>query len=78
MELANPRAEFTSLALPFVRGASLEGSVLAVDVGDPEREAPALVRRLVELGAEIRAVRREERTLEEVYLELMGRGDGAD
>lgn len=78
VELANPRAEFTSLALPFVRGASLEGSVLAVDVGDPEREAPALVRRLVELGAEIRAVRREERTLEEVYLELMGRGDGAD
>ncbi len=78
VDLANPRPEFTSLALPFVRGASLDGSVLAVDVEDPEREAPALVRRLVELGAEIQAVRREERTLEEVYLELVGRGDGAD
>ncbi len=78
VELGNPRPEFASLALPFVRGASLDGSVLALDVGDPERDTPALVRRLVELGAEIQAVRREERTLEEVYLELVGRGDGAD
>jgi len=77
VELANPRAEFaTGLHLSVVRAASLDGSALAVEVADPERDVPALVRRLVELGAEIRSVQRDERTLEDVYLELVG-GDDA-
>ncbi|MCX7750624.1 MAG: ABC transporter ATP-binding protein [Candidatus Bipolaricaulota bacterium] len=75
VELGNPRPEFAALGLPFVRGAALDDKVLTVDVGDPERDTPVLVRRLVELGAEIRAVARAERSLEEVYLQLVGRGD---
>lgn len=78
VKLGNPAGEFaTGLDLPFVRRATMEGPFLVTEVGDPERDVPTLVRRLVELGAEIRSVARDERTLEEVYLELMGRNDGA-
>ncbi len=76
--LRNPRSEFaTALGLPFVRTAELVHDGLSVEVADPERDVPALVRRLVELGAEIRSVARDERTLEDVYLELVGGDDGA-
>lgn len=64
------------LNLPFVRSASLDGAKLFVAVEEPERHNPLLVRRLVELGAEILYVEEEERTLEEVYLELV-EGDRA-
>lgn len=60
-----------ALDLPFVKGAELCGAVLALQVEDPDRDNPALIRRLVELGAQIKYVTREERTLEDVYLELM-------
>ncbi|HAZ27299.1 TPA: multidrug ABC transporter ATP-binding protein [Candidatus Acetothermia bacterium] len=77
VELANPRPEFAAdLGLPFVAGTTLAGSTLAVEVADPERDVRALVRRLVELGAEIRSVARDERTLEDVYLDLVGGNDG--
>jgi len=42
-----------------------------VSVDDPQRHNPALIRKLVELGAEILYVAEEARTLEEVYLELL-------
>jgi len=78
VDLAQPRPDLlASLHLPFVREVSLDGHTLTVAVDDPERDNPKLVRRLVELGAEIRYVQRLERTLEEVYLELMGGSDGA-
>ncbi len=76
VELGNPRPEFaTDLRLPFVQRASLEGSTLTVEGANPDRDNPTLVRRLVEMGAEIRSVMRDERTLEDVYLSLMGRDD---
>jgi len=50
--------------------------VLTVALDDPERETPPLVRRLVELGAAVQRVTEEERTLEDVYLELV-EGDNA-
>jgi len=59
VELGNPRPEFAAeLGLPFVRAATLVGPGLSVEVTDPDRDAPVLVRRLVEMGAEIRAVGR--------------------
>ncbi|GAB4307037.1 MAG: ABC transporter ATP-binding protein [Candidatus Bipolaricaulota bacterium] len=78
VELGNPRPEFaTGLHLPFVQRASLEGNTLTVEGANPDRDNPTLVRRLVEMGAEIRSVTRDERTLEDVYLSLMGRDDAA-
>ena len=72
VRLANPNPRLPqALDLPFVKDASLNGNVLAVAVSDPERDNPKLVRRLVELGAEIQYVTEEKRTLEDVYLELM-------
>ncbi len=60
-----------------MRSASLDGNKLFVAVEEPERHNPLLVRKLVELGAEILYVTEEERTLEEVYLELVEGGDAA-
>lgn len=76
--LANPRPGLDqALDLPFVRNAVLDGNKLFVALEAPERHNPILVRRLVELGAEILFVAEEERTLEEVYLELVEGGDAA-
>lgn len=71
--LANPNPELLSaLNLPFVRQSSAQENKLFFTVEEPERHNPLLVRKLVELGAEILYVTEEERTLEDVYLELMG------
>ncbi|UJR79356.1 ABC transporter ATP-binding protein [Sandaracinus amylolyticus] len=59
-------------ALPFVRDAALAGDTMRIALDDPEAHNPALVRALVEAGAEIRTVSEEVRTLEQVYLELVG------
>lgn len=59
------------LGLPFVRGLSLDKNKLYVDLENPERDNPMLITKLVELGVEIVYVTEEERTLEEVYLELV-------
>ncbi|MBC7318471.1 ABC transporter ATP-binding protein [Candidatus Bipolaricaulota bacterium] len=76
--LANPKPEIISaLNLPFVCNASLDGQKLLLAVEDPERHNPILVRKLVELGAEILYIAEEERTLEDVYLELMEGGNAA-
>lgn len=75
--LANPTPDLpNALDLSFVRSASLDGNKLFVVVDDPLRQNPLLVRRLVDLGAQILYVEEEERTLEEVYLELV-EGDRA-
>ncbi len=80
--LAHPVPELPrALSLPFVRHVSLDGNKLFVAIDEPERHNPVLVRRLVEVGAEILYVVDEERSLEEVYLELVEGGDadpGAD
>ncbi|MGY4707728.1 ABC transporter ATP-binding protein [Candidatus Bipolaricaulota sp. J31] len=72
IELANPRPGIEAeLRLPGVKSAELSGERLYLEVSDPRRDNPVLVRRLVELGAEIVSVREEETTLEDVYHELM-------
>lgn len=69
--LREPFSEIPDLGLPFVREIHLDGEKLFVSVDDPQRHNPALIRKLVELGAEIVYVAEEARTLEEVYLELL-------
>jgi hypothetical protein len=48
-------------------------AVLTCRLTDLRHHAPAVVRALVEAGAQIIGVREESRTLEDVYFEVMGR-----
>jgi ABC-2 type transport system ATP-binding protein len=63
--------------LPGVTDARLDGTRLAVQVVGDER-VPALVRALVESGAEVLRVIPREHTLEEVYFELQGERPARD
>jgi len=67
-----------ALDLPFVRGVESGDRELVVSLGDPATENPILVRRLVELGAEIQFVSEWRVSLEEMYLDLMEGENGAD
>jgi ABC-2 type transport system ATP-binding protein len=59
--------------LPFVRAVEATDSRLTVDLVDPEAQTPALVRALVEAGAEVMAVGEVQHSLEEVYFRLVDR-----
>jgi ABC-2 type transport system ATP-binding protein len=53
---------------PGVRECSVEGAVLRLELENPARDTPTVVREIVRLGGEILEVRRVEPSLEEVYL----------
>ena len=55
-------------ALLEVRQCAAEGAVLRLDLDEPERDTPRVVRELVRLGALVLEVRPMNRSLEEVYL----------
>jgi ABC-2 type transport system ATP-binding protein len=57
--------------LPFVRQARAAGNQLYLRVDNPEEENPLIVRRLVELGADIQYIGEATHTLEEIYLHLI-------
>jgi len=59
-------------ALPFVRNARSEGGDLWVELAQPRRDTPELVRELVTRGARVMAVAEDVASLEQVYLELVG------
>jgi ABC-2 type transport system ATP-binding protein len=70
--LAQPADAFVEAAKgPGVAGVHAQNSSLSIDVDDPVTRAPAIVRRLVEAGADIQAVMPDEPTLEQVYLRLV-------
>jgi ABC-2 type transport system ATP-binding protein len=54
------------------RDVRIDGLELSMVLDDPDRGAPAVVRALVDAGAEIREVFDEQPALEDVYLELLG------
>ncbi len=61
-------------ALPFVLSAEWQAEAsdsLQIALTDPENENPALVRELVQAGADIRFIEEETSSLEEVYLSLI-------
>ena len=79
VHLANYRAGLEDeIRLPFVREIDVVDGRLVVTVDDPEAKNPALVRRLVEIGAEVQFVGELRMSLEDVYLELMEERDEAD
>jgi len=59
-------------SLPFVRNARAEGGDLWVELAEPGRDTPELVRELVTRGARVLAVAEDVASLEQVYLELVG------
>jgi len=59
------------LDFPFVDHVHANGARVVVTLSDPEAHNPLLIERLVAHNANIRYVRPQERTLEEVYLALV-------
>jgi ABC-2 type transport system ATP-binding protein len=64
-------------ALPGVTSVEPIDRRLLVGLEDPERDNPHLIRALVESGADIQFVGELRRTLEDVYLRLVGKQDEA-
>jgi ABC-2 type transport system ATP-binding protein len=62
-------------ALPFVRSVEIRDGDLAISLDDPDAHNPALVQALVTAGARIRYIEPLTRSLEDVYLELVGVDD---
>ncbi len=60
------------LDFPFVRQFRIDPSSLTMTLEDPALQNSQVISRLVEHGAEIRYVRPEEKSLEDVYLALVG------
>jgi ABC-2 type transport system ATP-binding protein len=56
---------------PFVRSVRAVDNKLVVDLDEPERRNPLLIRELVEAGAEIQFVGELRRSLEDIYLHLL-------
>ena len=66
-----PGLSATVQALSFVRAVHKEGNSLIVDLADPDRYRPELVRAIVEGGGGVIGVTEKQYPLEEVYLKLM-------
>jgi ABC-2 type transport system ATP-binding protein len=58
--------------LPFATNVRTEGSTILVDLDDPLAENPRIVDALIKEGAKIEYVSELRRTLEDVYLKLIG------
>jgi ABC-2 type transport system ATP-binding protein len=61
-------------ALGGIGAVTAEGARLDVEVSDPDRDPPRLIAALVGAGFGVRDVRLSERSLEEVYLDVIGDG----
>ena len=78
VHLANYREGMENeLRLPFVKRIDAVDGRLVVLLNDPEAENPMLVRRLVELGAEVQFVTELRVSLEDMYLDLMEADDAS-
>jgi ABC-2 type transport system ATP-binding protein len=61
----------TVSGLPFVRNVEQDEKNLLVELDEPEKNRPELVRRIVEAGGQVMSVLEEQHSLEEVYLSLV-------
>ena len=71
-----PRFVHRLQTLSFVRSVREMDNKLVVAIDDPEKHNPTIIRSLVEAGADIQFVGELRRTLEDVYLRLVGSEDG--
>lgn len=63
-------------ALPFVTSTQAVENKLVVKLDEPDEQNPAIIRALVGAGADIRFVGELRRSLEDVYLQLIGEDKG--
>jgi len=72
VHLANPMPGIeAALNLPFITKLEWIDGKLLVSLSDPETENPILIRKLVELGADVQFVSELKVSLEDLYLDLM-------
>ena len=72
VHLANPSPGIeTALNLPFITKTEWIDGKLLVSLSDPDTENPILIRKLVELGADVQFVSELKVSLEDLYLDLM-------
>jgi len=72
VHLANPNPGIEGhLDLPFITKTEWIDGRLLVSLSDPEIENPILIRKLVELGADVQFVSELKVSLEDLYLDLM-------
>jgi len=70
----DPRYVDLVKSLPFCSNVRSEGGKLMIDLDDPELRNPSLVETLSRAGAKIEYVTELKRTLEDVYMKLVGGG----
>ena len=58
-------------AFDFVQQMDVADNKLVLQLPDPETQNPAIVRRLVEMGADVQFVGEVRRSLEDIYLQIM-------
>ena len=71
LEAPDTQVAQTARKLPFVQEVREEGSQLVLELTDPERNRPELVKAIVEAGGRVIAVSEKQYPLEEVYLKLL-------
>ncbi|MGI6209023.1 MAG: ABC transporter ATP-binding protein [Anaerolineae bacterium] len=76
VELAEPAPGLAEeiRALPFVTSVETNHASITVELKDPDHNNPALINRLVGVGAQVRYVRPVEHSLEDAYLALVSEG----
>jgi len=72
LSAAAPAYEKAVSEQPFVRSVESRDNKLVVALDDPEMNNPELIRALVDAGADIQFVGELRRSLEEIYLRLVG------
>jgi ABC-2 type transport system ATP-binding protein len=72
VRVANDPAEFLETARGFDRQATVDGTALVLTLPQIDTDAPALVRALVQAGADVIEFRPEIPALEDAYLHLVG------
>jgi ABC-2 type transport system ATP-binding protein len=71
LQQADPKFAAAISELPFVHAVNIVDNKLLVTMDDPTNQNPALIRRLVEAGAQIQFVGELRHSLEDVYLRLV-------
>jgi len=78
LQKADNRVTAAVKRLAFVQELREDGVQLTVELTDPERNRPGLVRAIVEAGGEVIAVNEKQYPLEDVYLKLVHEEPGDD